>query len=124
MKKMVWTTLPFLYMIAIWLMSSHPADAVVSDRILSGVVKDSLHIVEFALLYALFVMALRAHGHFTGRTNFVVAIVASLYGIVDEFHQSFVPSRSSSIIDVVKDVTGVFILYYFVDRQFFKRTSD
>jgi VanZ family protein len=33
-------------------------------------------------------------------------VVAILYGISDEFHQSFVPGRTSDVADVVADGTG------------------
>lgn len=36
-------------------------------------------------------------------------LVASLYGISDEWHQFFVPSRSSSLGDIVADMCGAWL---------------
>lgn len=42
-----------------------------------------------------------------GRRADVIAIaLATLYGISDEFHQSFVPGRDSSVFDVAIDLLG------------------
>ncbi len=36
-------------------------------------------------------------------------LLAGIYGITDEFHQSFVPGRNASIGDAVADLTGAFL---------------
>jgi VanZ family protein len=36
----------------------------------------------------------------------VVPLIVLTYGISDEFHQMFVPQRSSEVLDVVADVVG------------------
>jgi VanZ family protein len=43
-------------------------------------------------------------------------LIGTLYGISDEFHQYFVPGRSSEILDVVADSVGTilgFIVFHF-----------
>jgi len=41
---------------------------------------------------------------------FIIAFLAAgLYGITDEFHQSFVPGRDTDLLDLVADFTGAFI---------------
>ncbi len=39
----------------------------------------------------------------------VSVLIASLYGISDEFHQYFVPGRSSEVLDWVADTVGALI---------------
>ena len=43
-------------------------------------------------------------------------IISSIYGLLDEIHQSFVPGRNSEFLDWVADslgaAAGVFIVYY------------
>ena len=34
------------------------------------------------------------------------AVIVALYGLSDEFHQSFVPGRSADIFDVLADISG------------------
>lgn len=37
---------------------------------------------------------------------FLAVLIATLYGITDEFHQSFVPGRSVEALDVLADTVG------------------
>jgi len=114
---------PFLYMLAIWVMSSHPDDAVVEFGAWDRIIKESLHLIEFAILYGLFVLFFIVDGTFTPRISVIIAVISSLYGLVDEIHQSFVPSRSATVIDFVKDVTGVLVLYVVMKQTYFKNKT-
>lgn len=40
------------------------------------------------------------------RRGLAAIAVALLYGVADEYHQQFVPGRSSDVRDIVADVTG------------------
>lgn len=124
MWKWLFRVLPFLYMGVIWTLSSFPANAVVElpDLSLDSFIKESMHLIEFAILYLLFVFAMHTTNiPFSKKINLVCAVIACLYGVTDEIHQSFVPSRSATLIDVVKDVTGVAICWYFIDRASFQK---
>lgn len=124
MWKMVFRVLPFLYMGVIWTLSSFPANAVVelTDLSLDRFIKESMHLIEFAILYLLFVFGIHTTKiPFTKKVNLVCAVIACFYGITDEIHQSFVPARSATLIDVVKDVTGVAVCWYFIDRASFNK---
>ncbi|MDA2938077.1 VanZ family protein [Acidobacteria bacterium AH-259-A15] len=44
--------------------------------------------------------------HLTLRGAIFAWTVAALYALSDEFHQSFVPNRDASLIDVTVDVAG------------------
>lgn len=111
MMKMGLRVLPFLYMMAIWMMSSRPANALVELPNLDwdAFIKESLHLIEFAILYVLLVLALLTIRGLSPKLNLICLLIASLYGITDEIHQSFVPYRSATMIDVVKDITGVLV---------------
>jgi VanZ family protein len=66
-----------------------------------------LHTVGYA---GIGVLAMRAfHGGF-GRPRLLPTILAGIavvgWGISDEFHQSFVPGRDASALDVVADAVG------------------
>ena len=119
------TAAPFIYMVLIWIMSSHPDDAVIRfpDDTWDRLIKESLHLIEFAILYGLFVAALLAHGKLNYSINFIFALVAIFYGFTDEIHQSFVPYRSSTMIDAAKDLIGVTILFWIVNRTYFKNSG-
>ena len=66
---------------------------------------------------------------YTGYTQSQVltsAIIASLYGISDEFHQSFVPGRTPDVLDWAADSTGALlaaVLLAQLTRTFSRRLS-
>ncbi|PLT31847.1 hypothetical protein CUU66_00715 [Peribacillus deserti] len=103
----------------IWFMSSNPDDMVVqlNSSKVDAYFKESLHLIEFAILYVLFAAALKVHGRLTPALNIAAAAAACLNGVLDEIHQSFVPSRSSSLIDVAKDIIGVTVAYWIISKR-------
>ncbi|KZO00371.1 VanZ family protein [Bacillus badius] len=113
-------------MAAVWIMSSMPDNAIIelpqseADRFF----KESLHLIEFAILYILIVHAFLAHGRFTSAAHLAAALIACFYGFIDEIHQAFVPSRSATVIDAVKDVTGVFVCFLIVQFTYFQRPNS
>ena len=121
--KYVLRLLPIAYMAAIWIMSSLPSNHFVElpDSGLDRTIKESLHLIEFAILYVLLVLAfLTRRGPFTASLNVTVRVIAGLYGISDEIHQSFYPYRSASWFDLVKDFTGIIVCFYFIQGALFK----
>ncbi|WP_257215829.1 VanZ family protein [Fredinandcohnia onubensis] len=111
---------PFLYMILIFILSSLPADAIVNtpfswDRAF----KESLHLIEFGILYGLWVLFFLVQGKFSPKTSLLSAVIAIAYGFSDELHQYFVPYRSATVIDLVKDSIGVLVLYTIVKVSYF-----
>ena len=73
------------------------------------------HFFAFFFLSAFLLIAL-----VKGREKYLIFIlaifIAIVYGISDEFHQYFVPGRSSSVGDVFVDTAGIMMasLIYFV----------
>jgi VanZ family protein len=129
MKKIfVWILriLPVLYMAAIWILSSNPSDAVVElpNQGVDRFIKESLHLVEFGILYVLLVLAALTTGRFTPLLSFAFMGTAILWGLIDEIHQSFVPSRSATVIDFVKDVIGVLAASHFIHHAYFSGKFD
>ena len=67
------------------------------------------HVSEYAILAVLLWRALRAETHWQARIS--VMFVATLLGCAafaagDEFHQSFVPTRTPSLRDILIDLAG------------------
>ena len=65
------------------------------------------HLIAFGILGFLAMGARQAsqQGYPTGQVWQVVFAVM-LYGILDEFHQYFVPGRSADVYDVLADIVG------------------
>lgn len=62
------------------------------------------------LAYGLLALALSyALGDQEINKFWVAGIVAFLYGISDEIHQSFVPGRDASFLDLGVDLLGIFL---------------
>jgi VanZ family protein len=66
------------------------------------------HAVNYGVLAALLVWAL-AGGEFAKvKAPLIVpaVVLAVFYGVSDEFHQSFVPGRDASVLDIIADAIG------------------
>lgn len=70
------------------------------------------HVVAYAVLAALLWRALRGQAAFLLKAWAPIGlafVLAVSYATIDEFHQSFVPSRTASARDVAIDIGGVMI---------------
>lgn len=89
-------------------------DPQISWRALSAaqtIVRKLGHLTEYAILAALFWRALRG-AHWRSKMSFLFAVAWSacaIFAATDEFHQSFVPSRTASAKDVMIDACGALI---------------
>jgi len=81
------------------------------DAIHTGIRKLG-HVTEYAILAMLLWRASfrRANREATLSVLFIVVWLACcVFAASDEYHQSFVPSRTASVHDVIIDITGAFI---------------
>lgn len=61
------------------------------------VVKKASHVIGYGLLATAFYFALR----FAPKNRWLAWLLAILYSATDEFHQSFVPGRHPSFVDIL-----------------------
>ncbi len=85
-----------------------PGIAPETMQILHGLLRKLGHWTEYFILANLLVTTFKAQWPERSRRNRFTGtvIVATLYAISDEWHQSLVPSRSASAIDVAIDACG------------------
>ncbi len=86
-----------------WLDPGISAQTVAQMHVL---VRKAAHVTEYAILTGLFFRALRgliADFRWRAMTAFLPALI---FSVADEYHQTFVPSRTGSPIDVLIDCTG------------------
>jgi VanZ family protein len=70
------------------------------------------HINEYFVLTLLLWIALKGSFNMNTVSLFIYpALVSFLYAASDEFHQSFVPTRSGNIYDVLIDIIGILGFY-------------
>lgn len=67
-----------------------------------------LHFITYGLLAALAARSLHLDRPFwsPGKIKVAAILFAGAYGISDEVHQAFVPSRSASVADLIADCAG------------------
>lgn len=95
---------PLLYMGLIFFLSSRPAPEFLRDWPLYWGMK-TLHLVEYAGLAGLWVLALgRGTGLARRHLLPLSALLTFLWGVSDEFHQAFVPGRSARLTDALTDL--------------------
>jgi VanZ family protein len=70
------------------------------------VVRKCAHLTEYAILAALLFRAFRQRQPRVGRALATSFLVAAAYAALDEFHQSYVASRTGSPWDVMIDCAG------------------
>ncbi len=76
------------------------------------VVRKIAHVSEYAILAALLWRAFRHTGAWRLRMSILfltAGVTAAAFAVIDEFHQSFVPSRTASSVDVMIDICGALV---------------
>lgn len=87
-----------------------------------------LHIMAYMVLGFLTLGAMQAGtAGYTRSQAALAALLAGLYGLADEYHQSFIPGRNASVYDFLADLTGVLLgvgLLFLWARKFARQTSE
>jgi len=105
--------LPLLIMGMLYWLSSLPGTPLPGDPALyalfywiSPTVQNALHIPAYAALAGAWCWALGAWLRVALMRAASAFAIASAFGVFDEWHQSFVPGRYASLIDVIFNVAG------------------
>jgi VanZ family protein len=96
-----------LYCLFIYIQSDHPSPEQIP---IFPYVDKVLHVTAYGIMGILFY---RAYQTLRLKDNIKMLMLlsvvsASLYGISDEIHQSFVPFRQAEVADVIADTIGAF----------------
>lgn len=96
----------------IFFFSSQQKLAVSKDYTVSFLFFKSLHLIEYAILYGLWVRALHLYKM---KSPYLAALILTfLYGLSDELHQQFVPTREGKIRDAFIDALGGIISWLLI----------
>jgi len=113
LSKRVINLLPWIWMGLIFYASSRERIALTDSYWLSFLVFKLLHIIEYGILFLLWFFALDNKPYRKRK-----AIIFSFtYGVFDELHQTFVPTREGTVRDVLIDLLGVLIFSGFVLKR-------
>ncbi|MBP6994301.1 VanZ family protein [Candidatus Woesebacteria bacterium] len=118
LPRYVWIMLSVAWMTFIFFLSSRQRIAVSEQYWTNFMVFKSLHVIEYAILSMLNTMALikNTNGITMKTAALYGAILALVYAISDETHQSFVPTRTGQPQDVLIDSIGIFSVYWFITQ--------
>jgi VanZ family protein len=99
--------LPITWAGIIFIISAQPKEAL--ERLgLSGLfVSVAGHLTTYFILMTLLVLAFRfANGVPFRRACLISFVIVAVYGLSDEYHQSFVPGRTPTVVDWIVDLIG------------------
>ncbi len=105
---------PLLWMTLIFILSSQQRVSVSDITSVNFIFFKSLHIIEYAILFMLLFRALYKERKLPSHKALLYAmIIAIIYGVSDELHQMFVPTREGSPRDIVIDTIGIFCSFMY-----------
>jgi VanZ family protein len=109
------------WMGVIFYLSAQPDLPHVDSGLLGKLISCGAHALEFGVLAVLLARAMDGQP----RALLIAFVVAVLYGVSDEFHQSFVPGRTPDVLDLVCDGLGAAVglaVYWVVRRRVGRRS--
>jgi len=83
------------------------------------IIRKLAHFTEYAILGVLAARAFRT----SPRWFLISAVLIIVYALLDEYHQSFVPSRTASVFDSFIDMAGGISALIFISRKAAKTQS-
>ena len=123
---MVSMTILIIYMGIIFWISSLPSEKLTPERGIGITISQSIkHIGEFWILGILMSMVLVQVTNKTLSVAFWSSVFSVCYGILDEIHQAFVPTRYCTIDDVCINAIGsvIGVLFYVYAHHKLKHKS-
>lgn len=117
-QPLIYYWLPLLaWMGIIFWFSSQPQPFEMPESWQQELVGKAGHMIGYAGLSLLWWRALAAHRSISERRVLALAfLLPVLYAVSDEYHQTFVPGRSGSLMDVLIDAAGVGIGLWLLHR--------
>ncbi|OGK22791.1 hypothetical protein A3C24_04480 [Candidatus Roizmanbacteria bacterium RIFCSPHIGHO2_02_FULL_37_24] len=117
MSKLIFSWIPpILWMILIFTFSSRQKVAVTHEYASDFTIFKTLHIIEYAILCALFFRAIYKTSKKSIPEMLAWAFILSLsYAFIDEYHQTFVPTRDGTFRDIFIDLIGITGMSFYIN---------
>jgi hypothetical protein len=96
----------------IFAFSSYPTGTATEIVWTDFILKKTAHVVEYGILTMLGYRALVNSGISMKRAAMVAVLLSMVYGLSDEYHQSFTPGREPKLRDVGFDTIGALLAIY------------
>jgi VanZ family protein len=107
-------------MIIIFLMSSRSRMSITESYVPDFIIFKSLHILEYAILNTLLFRGFYSDKLSLKHSLIYAIIVSIFYAFTDEFHQTYIPTRTGTIRDVLIDSIGILGVSFFIHQKFKK----
>ena len=122
MKKRILRWLPAVtMMMLIFIASGTPGDEVPTFEGIDFIIKKGGHMIGYAMLAIACYLAAYGSNHNQVRSSVLSLCLAVTYAASDEYHQSFIPGRSATVMDVGIDsagaIAGVILMNFMVRRR-------
>ncbi|WP_456277328.1 VanZ family protein [Bacillus sp. AK128] len=119
---------PIVYMAFIWYQSAKFNPSLYEHYwtnsyifLIFGATLELAHLIEFGILYFLIIIAFLSFGRLTTKKEIFALVVSLVFAASDEIHQYFVPYRSFSIFDMVKNTIGVWVVWFLIRRRYYSQ---
>lgn len=120
--------LPIMYMTWIWYQSATFNPSQYEHYwtnsyifLLFGAALELAHLIEFGILYLLIIVVFLSFGNLTRNKEIIAIVLSLLFAASDEIHQYFVPYRSFSLIDMIKNTIGIWGVWFLVRRRYYSQ---
>ena len=113
----------FLWSGVIFLFSSFPTTTTTTFYLGDFLLKKSAHVIEYGIFATLVYRALINSNVSKSKSMWLSVLIAFLYGLTDEFHQSFTPGRGPKFTDVLIDTFGATLFIYGIVNRLNKMPS-
>jgi polysaccharide biosynthesis protein VpsQ len=133
LRRVILNTLPLLYMGLIWIQSGYFNPELVGNIsvhihknliLLIGVFLELAHFFEFGFLYLFIVLAFLSWGELTKGKEYIAIMISVFYGVGDEIHQYFVPFRSASLGDLLKNTIGITVFWWIIHLSYYEISNS
>lgn len=112
MKRFLAWLPALLWAAMIFLVSDQPKETFVRLGFTGELLSTTGHFVSYALLMFLVVLALQYGSNLRRKYLFILAFVLiALYGLSDEYHQTFVDGRTATLWDWLVDLSGATLVW-------------
>lgn len=109
--------------LVLWLF---PSTSVETLAVIHLITRKLAHFTEYAILGFLAARAFRTSPRDSiARRWFLISVsLIVVYALIDEFHQSFVPSRTASVVDSLIDIAGGLTALVLIRSRFSRIRTD
>ena len=114
-EKIIFYWLPvILWAAMIFTFSANPTTPTSEIHWQDFIIKKTLHILFYGIFATLLYRAFRTSQVGKSKAGYISIIIALLYGVTDEIHQSFTPGRMPRVYDVVFDTIGAILAVFVI----------